>query len=151
MDLSTLEPMHTGCAMSYEMDKIDELLLDWYEWSRSYGPKLSYGGAEPACRDFRISRQWMEYEDLNEEVEWNLKAMHGRALEPMILKLDVRSRLAINTAMLNFIAGASVWMNPRHPETQEADYARAKAILCPRMIAAGLLEKGTCKPLQNIA
>lgn len=128
------------------MDRIDELLLDWYEWQSGYTPNLDYGGAEPACRDFRISRQWMDYDDLDAEVERNLKESVGKVLEPMIHRLDMRSRLAVNTAMRNFGAGATVWVNPRHSDTQDADYSRAKAILCPQMVAAGLLEKGACKP-----
>jgi hypothetical protein len=127
------------------MDKIDELLLDWYEWSRGYGLPLGYGKAEPACRDFRISRQWMDYDDLNAEVEYNLKESVGKVLEPMIHKLDVRSRLAINTAMSNFYSGSKVWVNPRYPETQDEDYARAKAILCPQMVSAGLIERTLCR------
>jgi hypothetical protein len=126
------------------MDRIDELLLDWYDYQRGYTPNLDYGGADPACRDFRISRQWMDYDDLNAEVEANQKAYVGKLIEPMILKLDMRSRLAINTAMRNFGAGASVWVNPRHAETQDEDYERAKAILCPQMVAAGLVEKREC-------
>jgi hypothetical protein len=131
------------------MDRIDELLLDWYEWQAGYTPNLDYGGAEPACRDFRISRQWMDYDDLDAEVERNLKASVGKVVEPMIQKLDTRSRLAINTAMRNFMAGASVWVNPRHADTQEVDYARAKAILCPQMVAAGLLDKAEYKSLDK--
>jgi len=127
------------------MDRIDDLLLQWYEWQAGYAPHLGHGGAEPACRDFRISRQWMDYDDLNDEVEWNLKEATGKLIEPLIQKLDMRSRLAINTAMRNFGAGASVWVNPRHADTQDEDYARAKAILCPQLVSIGLLEKGTCK------
>lgn len=123
------------------MDRIDELLLDHYEWQSSYTPNLDYGGADPACRDFRISRQWMDYDDLDAEVERNLKEAVGKVIEPMVHKLDTRYRLAINTAMRNFLSGAAVWINPRYPQTQDEDYARAKAILCPQMVLAGLLEK----------
>jgi len=131
------------------MDRIDELLLDWHDWQAAYTPDLDYGGADPACRDFRISRQWMDYDDLNAEVEANQKAYVGKLIEPMILKLDMRSRLAINTAMRNFGAGFTVWVNPRHADTQTEDYARAKGILCPQMVAVGLLEKSACKPFEN--
>ncbi|MBU9403770.1 hypothetical protein KTE13_28905 [Burkholderia multivorans] len=131
------------------MDRLDELLLDWYEWQNGYVPKLGHRGADPACRDFRISRQWMDYDDLDAEVERNRKAYVGRLVEPMIQKLDMRLRLAINTAMRNFSAGATVWINPRHPDTQDQDYACAKTILCSQMVAAGLLERGACKPLEN--
>jgi hypothetical protein len=127
------------------MDKIDELLLDWYEWQAAYSPNLDYGGAEPACRDFRASRQWMDYDDLNDEVEWNLKTAVGKIVDPMILKLGMRSRLAINTAMRNFGAGSTVWVNPRHSDTQDEDYESAKSILCPQLVMAGLLERDACK------
>lgn len=128
------------------MDRIDELLLDWYEWQESYEPALGYGRCDPSCRDFRASRQWMDYDDLDAAVERNLKESVGKMVEPMILKLDVRHRLAINTAMRNFQAGRHVWTNPRYPETQDEDYQSAKAILSPKMVTAGLLEKITCIP-----
>lgn len=130
------------------MDAIDQVLLDAYEWQQDYRPGLDYGKSEPACRDFRISRQWMDYDDLNAEVEWNLKAATGKIVEPLIQALDMRHRLAINTAMRNFINGSQVWINPRYPETQEEDYARAKAILCPQLVAANLIDKETCKPAE---
>jgi hypothetical protein len=125
---------------------MDELLLDWFEWNQNYSPALGYGKAEPACRDFRISRQWMDYDDLNAEVEWNLKESVGKVIEPMIHALDTRYRVAINTAMRNFQAGNNVWTNPRYPESQEEDYADAKTMLCPKMVSAGLIEKTACIP-----
>jgi hypothetical protein len=132
--------LHTGRIM----DKLDELLCDWYEFSQSYSPALDYGRADPACRDFRISRQWMDFDDLDAEVEANIKAGIGRVLEPMILALEMRERLAVNTAVRNFLSGSVVWVNPRYPQTQEIDYARAKAILCPKVVAAGLMDKREC-------
>lgn len=133
------------------MDRIDELLCDWYEYQLGYTPDLDYGGADPACRDFRISRQWMDFDDLNEEVERNLKASVGKIIEPMVQALDTRSRLAINTAVRNFLSGSATWVNPRYPQTQDEDYARAKAILCPKMVAAGLAEKRACLQLKEVA
>lgn len=132
------------------MDRIDELLIDWYEWQEGYAPKLSFGSADPACRDFRISRQWMEYDDLNDEVERNRKAYVGKLIEPMVQKLDMRYRLAVNTAMRNFVAGAAVWTNPRHGDTQDLDYAFAKEILGPQMLSAGLIARDACKTLERV-
>lgn len=126
------------------MDRIDEILLQWYSWSNSYQPVRGYGKCDPACRMFQISRQWMDYDDLDHEVERNLKAAIGRTVEPFILELDIRYRLAINTAMRNFEAGADIWVNPRHPDTQEEDYQCAKDILCPKLANAGLVEKRAC-------
>lgn len=132
------------------MDKIDELLLDWYEWSQGYNPGTDYSAFDSTCAQFRTSRQWMEYEDLDAEVEWQRKKSIGKVVEPMVMKLDLRARMAINTACRNFSDGASVWSNIRVAGDQEAEYARAKAILCPMMVAAGLVEKSSCKPLEVV-
>jgi hypothetical protein len=128
------------------MDRIDELLLDWFEWNQNYSPALGYGKAEPACRDFRISRQWMDYDDLNAEVEWNIKESVGKVIEPLIHALETRYRVAINTAMRNFQSEYAVWTNPRYPDAQADDYSQAKAILCPKLVALGMIDKNSCKP-----
>lgn len=131
------------------MDRIDELLLDWYEWSQGYNPGVDYHAFDSSTAGFRSSRQWMEYEELNEEVDWQLKKTFGKVVEPMIQKLDLQARIAINTAMRNFASGANVWSSPRmEGDGVEAEYKRAKAILCPQMVAAGLLERATCKALE---
>lgn len=124
------------------MDKIDDLLYDWYTWSQGYNPGTDYSAFDSTCAQFRTSRQWMEYEDLDAEVEWNRKKYIGKLVEPMVNKLDLRGRLAVNSAMLNFSVGANVWSSYR---TAEEDYARAKAILCPMMVKAGLVERNECK------
>ncbi|RQZ17248.1 hypothetical protein DIE15_12300 [Burkholderia sp. Bp9031] len=133
------------------MDRIDELLLDWYEWSQGYNLGVGYQAFDSSTAQFRSSRQWMEYEDLNEEVDWQLKKTVGKIIEPMIQKLDLRARVAINTEMRNFSAGAEVWSSARlgHGSNIRAEYERAKAILCPQMIAAGLLDRNACTPLEN--
>lgn len=127
------------------MDKIDDLLYDWYIWSQGYNPGTDYSAFDSTCAQFRTSRQWMEYEDLDAEVEWNRKKYIGKIVEPMVQMLDLRGRMAVNTAMSNFAAGASVWVNARFADTQEEDYERAKAFLCPKLVSVGLVERDTCK------
>jgi hypothetical protein len=127
------------------MDAIDDLLFDWYTWSQGYNPRTDYAGFDSTCAQFRTSRQWMEYEELDAEVEWSRKKYIGKLVEPMVNKLDLAGRLAVNTAMLNFSVGRSVWSSGRH--TQE-DYERAKAFLCPLMVKAGLLERAACIAMQ---
>lgn len=122
------------------MDKIDEILLDWFEYNQSYEPALSYGRADPACRDFRISRQWMDFDDLNAEVEWNIKSGIGKIVDPIVQKLETRYRIAINNSMRNFQLGYSVWSG------DVGDYEKAKEILCPQFVSAGLIEKSACIP-----
>lgn len=131
------------------MDRIDDLLLDWYEWSEGYNPRTDYQAFDGTCAQFRSSRQWMDFEDLDAEVEWQRKKSVGRAIEPMILKLDLRARVAINTMCRNFSDGADVWSSVRVSDL-DAEYARAKAILCPKLVAAGLLDKDACKPLESV-
>lgn len=126
------------------MDKIDELLLDWYEWSQGFNPGTGYSAFDSTCAQFRTSRQWMDYEDLDAEVEWQRKKSVGKVVEPMILKLDLRARVAVNTECRNMAGGAHVWSTVRLND-QHAEYSRAKSILCPMMVAAGLVEKNACK------
>lgn len=151
MGLATIEPMQTGYVMSLEMDRIDELLLDWYEWSQGYNPGTDYQAFDGTCAQYRSSRQWMEFEDLDAEVEWNLKKATGKVLEPMIQQLDLRARVAINIAMRNFSSGAAVWSSPRLGDNFQAgaEYERAKDLLRPKLIAAGMIDKGTCKSDRN--
>lgn len=126
------------------MDRIDELLLDWYEWSTGYNPGTDYSAFDSTCAQFRSSRQWMDYEDLDAEVEWSRKKAIGKVVEPMVMRLDLRARMAVNTACRNFSDGFTVWTNIR-VGNQEDEYARAKAILCPMMVASGLVDRQACK------
>jgi hypothetical protein len=121
------------------MDAIDRLLLDWHEWNLGWEPVPGYP-RDAGFDGFRSSRQWMDLDDLNEEVDRRIIEAHARVIDPLVLALDVRLRLAVNTAVRNLAAGTVVWHNPRWPETQDADYLRAKDVLAPIMIMRGLLD-----------
>lgn len=123
------------------MDKVDAILLDWHEWELGWEPVAGYGRDDTTCQNFQSSRQWMRYEELNDEVDRQLLEATARIVSPLVLALDVRLRLAVNTAVRNLHAGSEVWTNPRWPETQHADYARAKLVLAPKLIMRGLLER----------
>lgn len=131
------------------MDRIDEMLLDWWTWSQGYNPGTGYQGFDSTSAQYRSSRQWMDFDDLDAEVEHSLQKAHGKAIEPMILKLDLRARIAVNAQMRNFACGVAMWDSVRVANL-DAEYQRAKAILCPQMVAAGLVERGTCKPAENV-
>ncbi|MEX3690807.1 hypothetical protein AB3X91_11820 [Paraburkholderia sp. BR14263] len=122
-----------------EIDEIDAVLIDWYEWSEGYAPALGYGRADATCRGFKISRQWMEYDDLSSAVDGQLRASTGKAVEPIVLGLALHHRIAVTTAVRNFIAGGVVFRNPRSPETQDADYADAKRAMMPALVVKGLI------------
>lgn len=121
------------------MDAIDELLLDWYAWQCHWEPVRGYGNGAGFARDFRSSRQWMTLDERSEDVDRHLCAAIGRAVDPLVCALNLRLRVAVTTAVRNFAAEAIVWVNPRWPETQDRDYAQAKAALEPLMRARGLL------------
>lgn len=120
-------------------DEIDAVLTEWYEWSQAYEPALGHGRASASCRDFKISDQWMDYDDLSDTVDRQLRAATGEAVDPLIQNLSLVHRVAVTTAVRNFVAGALVHRNPRSPHTQEADYAEAKQLLRPALIAKGLI------------
>ena len=123
------------------MDKVDAILLDWHEWQLGYEPVRGYADTSVSCRDFQTSRQWMRYDELDEEVEQQLRESVGRVVDPLVMALDTRLRIAVSTGVRNLHAGSEVWTNPRWPETQADDYARAKVVLAPKLIMRGLLER----------
>lgn len=123
------------------MDAIDELLLDWHEWQLGYEPVRGYPPDAGFGEAYQSSRQWMDIDDLNEEVELRLRESLGRAIDPLVMALDLRLRIAVSTAVRNLYAGTAVWINPRWPDTQDADYARAKFALAPALRSRGLIER----------
>ncbi|WP_250467643.1 hypothetical protein [Caballeronia sp. GAFFF2] len=120
-------------------DEINAVLTEWYEWSQAYEPALGYGRADSTCRDFKISRQWMDHSELSDLVDNQLRAATGKAVDPIIQKLSLAHRIAVMTAVRNFIAGAVVFQNPRSPATQDRDYVEAKALMRPALIGKGLI------------
>lgn len=128
------------------MDRIDSLLLDWHEWQLGYEPVRGYPPDAGFGQSFRSSRQWMDHDELNEEVELKLREHVGRIVDPLVMALDVRLRIAVATAVRNLYAGSQVWVNPRWPGTQEADYASAKVVLGPALVLCGLLPREEVAP-----
>ncbi len=124
-------------------DEIDAVLTDWYEWSQAYQPVAGYSGADSTCRDFRISNQWMDYEDLSVTVDRQLRAATGEAVDPIVLALPVRHRIAVQTAVRNFAVGLTLYRNPRFPETQDDDYAVAKESMRAKLMAKNLIKRSS--------
>lgn len=122
-------------------DEIDDVLYAWYKWADGYHEVRGHSGADPTCRDFRASRQWMDYNDLNDLVDYQLQKTKGELIDPLIQKLSLRHRVSINTAMRNMDCGASVWSSPRNPATQGYDYREAKEILRPKLASLGLVNR----------
>jgi hypothetical protein len=122
------------------VDAIDQLLLDWHEWNLGWEPVPGYPRDAGFVEGFQSSRQWMDHDELSEEVDRCLMESHACVIDPLVQALDLRLRLAVNTAVRNLHAGTEVWQNPRWPATHDADYRRAKDVLAPTLIARGLLD-----------
>jgi hypothetical protein len=122
-------------------DEIDAVLTEWYEWSQAYEPALGYGRASATCRDYKISKQWMEHDELSDTVDRQLRKATGEAVDPLIQRLSLSHRVAVMTAVRNFIAGSLVFTNPRSPATQDAHYAAAKEALRPGLMAKNVIRR----------
>ncbi|PRE20311.1 hypothetical protein [Burkholderia multivorans] len=142
--MNATESFKTAATVAIpQYDEIDEILYHWYRWSNGFTEVRSYSGSDSTCRDFRISRQFMDHSDLNDLVDYQIRKTIGERVEPMIHKLAMKHRIAINVAMKNMEVGAKVWHNARYPDAREADYEEAKALLRPKFIAEGLVERGS--------
>jgi hypothetical protein len=124
-------------------DEVDEALYEWYRWSRGYQEVHEHANSDATCRDFRASRQWMDYEDLSELVDYQLRKHKGELIDPIISTLGLQHRMAVNIAMRNMEVGYSVWKSGRHPDTQEQDYRDAKHLMLPKLIIKGVVNPKT--------
>ncbi|WP_257757894.1 hypothetical protein [Burkholderia glumae] len=140
--MNAIDPIQPSEPPPPQYDEIDELLYQWYRWSNGFTEVRAYAGSDSTCRDFQISRQFMDHSDLNDLVDYQIRKSIGERVEPIIHKLSIRHRIAVNVAMANMHIGAKVWHNARFPETREADYEDAKAFLRPKFIAEGLVDRG---------
>lgn len=123
-------------------DAIDDLLEDWYDWQQSYRPKLGYGRADAACREYRAG--WRESADLADIADARARKATCEAVDACVSRLDLPCRVAIQTEMRNRFAGADVFSSIRVGDLPE-HYARAKELLYAPFIALGILDR-SCKP-----
>jgi hypothetical protein len=124
-------------------DAIDDVLYEWYRWSSGYQEIRSHDSADSTCRDFRVSRQWMDHGELSDLVDYEIRKTTGQLVDPIISTLGLRHRIAVNMAMRNMDCGYSVWKSGARPDTQETDYREAKRIMLPRLIAKNLVNPET--------
>jgi hypothetical protein len=123
------------------MDRIDQLLLDWHEWNLGWEPVCGYPRDAVFGDGFSSSRQWMDLDDMNAEVDRQIIEATATVMDPLVSALEPRLRIAVSVAVHNLHAGAVVWTNPRWPETQHADYQRAKLTLMPALLVRGLITR----------
>jgi hypothetical protein len=139
--MSTIDPIQKTDPPPPQYDEIDELLYQWYRWSNGFTEVRDYSSSDSTCRDFQISRQFMDHSDLNDLVDYQIRKSIGERVEPFIHKLNIRHRVAVNVAMANMHIGAKVWHNPRFPASKEEDYEEAKTTLRPKFVLEGLVNR----------
>jgi hypothetical protein len=138
MDLATLEPRQTGCAMSDD-DEIDELLIEWYRWQSEYQPKTGYGRVSPAFRDYR--GRWADSDDVADRAQAAARKAVCESVDACVSRLDLRGRVAIQTEMRNRLSGAISWSSIRLPGPLDEEYLRAKRLLQPMFLDRRLIDE----------
>ena len=125
-----------------ESQQIEQMLLAWYAWQKSWAPALGAGRAAPSCREFRISKQWLS-QDERREIEERAAAKHqAEQVDVCVSALgDWRHRAAIQVSMRNKVAGAAVFRSPRLDGKDHEYYQEAKATLLPMLRKRGLIRE----------
>jgi hypothetical protein len=140
-----------GSAMPASGDRVNDVLSDWYEYEKTYRPKLGFEPRAAMSSGFQSSRQWDQSES-DDGIDEALSAARAQIVADCIDKLEPRLRIAIQTEMRNrsaalqvemrnLAAGASVYRDVRHVEANPADFRAAVALLIPMLTAHGLIDK----------
>lgn len=135
MHLATLEPTHTGYAMS---DEIDDLIAQWWWWSHESEPVKGYADTAAGFGEYRSG--WRDSADLADAAEDRARDAISEAVDFCIASIDLRARIAINTEMRDRFSDARVWSSIRLPDTIVNEYDRAKRLLRPALEARFLVE-----------
>ena len=114
-----------------DLQKADFLLVDWYEWSRAYRPKLGAPRCAPYCRESTPNRQ---YDDSTEASCGNLHTQQMEAVEFCIDQIGFDLQRAVGIEMRNR-QGAKVWRGQGAPL-----FAKALDALLPIMRKRGLFD-----------
>ncbi len=100
-----------------ERERAEQLLMDWYRWSRSSRPALGAPRSSPYCRQSRTSRQY------DEDSGFDRVFLHEmETVEWCVGELPVALQQAIGVEMRNRETGARVWrggMGGRYAEALE--------------------------------
>jgi len=123
-----------------ESQQIEEMLLEWYAWQAAWAPALGAGRADPTCRGYQISKQWM---GLDERRELEERAAVKRLAEQVDVCVnglaDWRHRAAIQVSMKNKVCKAEVFRSARLDGKDHEYYQEAKAALLPQLRKRGLI------------
>ena len=123
--------------------KVDELLIAWHQWGRSYKIGRGYAGTDSTCRDFRTPAHW----------DWRNGALDGRVDKiqaqavgeaiDRIPNTPRRWQTALSFEARNLSSGAAVWSSPvlpRDPEERKVLVLEARNKLFVELRRGGFFE-----------
>lgn len=123
-----------------ESQQIEELLLAWYGWQASWAPALGAGRVDPSCREFQISKQWLDQDERRELEERAAAKRQAEQVDVCVSDLaDWRHRAAIQVSMKNKACEAEVFRSARLDGRDHEYYQEAKAALLPKLRKRGLI------------
>jgi hypothetical protein len=110
-------------------DIADELLLEWWHWSRQWKPKLGVPRISPACRESGSNRQWDNSSEISDEYE---RRTTMEAVKWCVESLPYEYDQAIGIEMRNREVNAKVW-RPAVQVQCNITYEQAISRIIPKM------------------
>lgn len=115
-----------------ERQLVDELLVEWHDWTDSYRPALGVDRVSASCREARSSRQ---YDDSTEASCGRLHVNEMQSVAFCVYQLPTAQQVAIGIEMKNRRSAARVW------RSDAADtYENAVDAIRPLMRRRGLFD-----------
>lgn len=120
-----------------ESQQIDDLLVDWVEWSRAYRPNL---GA-PRVSLFAKSNQPDDVYYDSEVADWEIKTIKASQVDFEIEQLELPLRVAVGIVAINKLNKIAVFRHARFTrEELMSNYHKAKALLFPKLVKRRLVK-----------
>ena len=120
-----------------ESSQIDDLLVDWIEWSRAYRPNL---GAPRVAVYAGKAGDGDVYID-HDELDRRIKSASASQIDFEIEQLDLPLRIAVGIVAMNKFNKVAVFRHARFSrEELMSNYSKAKALLLPKLVKRGLVK-----------
>ncbi|MDB5541968.1 MAG: hypothetical protein JWQ89_3695 [Devosia sp.] len=118
---------------------LDDLLSRWHNWQHAERGGRGYAPKAAGFEQYRASRQ---YDDANGALDTDLDALRSAAVDFLAQQMQDPHRAAIYMDARNLCTGLSVWNSPRlppEPEMREMIVREARAMLCKKLVDAGVI------------
>ena len=109
-----------------EIERADELLREWYDWSRQWRPNLAMPHFAPYCREVKSGGGWDEDSDIMEESFYRNTM---EAIDFCVNSLPPEYGLAIGLEMRKRKRAAREWKNG----CRKISYQMAVAAILPKL------------------